>query len=147
MEQQQLECLIELHVDIKRNLQDTFEGLLNKLSVNSRYKDGSGKSMDMKIEAWPGGRWYRDLGNNTGHCWGFVQTIKPPHVLELNGPLFMSYAATNHIQFKLSEVEGGTRVSMRHHVFGIIPEEVRLGMPQGWGGDLQELKQELEGAA
>ena len=41
----------------------------------------------MKIEPWPGGRWYRDLGNNAGHLWGHVQVIKPPTLLEICGPL------------------------------------------------------------
>jgi len=31
------------------------------------------KPMPMKLEAWPGGRWYRDLGDNNGHFWGVVQ--------------------------------------------------------------------------
>jgi uncharacterized protein YndB with AHSA1/START domain len=37
---------------------------------------------NLKLEAWPGGRWYRDLGNKTGHLWGHVQVIKPPKLLE-----------------------------------------------------------------
>ena len=36
----------------------------------------------MKIEAWPGGRWYRDLGDDNGHFWGNVQAIKQPTLLE-----------------------------------------------------------------
>ena len=47
--------------------------------------------MPMKIEPWPGGRWYRDLGNDNGHFWGHVQAIKQPTLLEIYGPLFMSY--------------------------------------------------------
>ena len=55
------------------------------------------KPMPMKLEAWPGGRWFRDLGNNTGHFWGVVQAIKPPSLLEICGPLFMSTpAVSNH---------------------------------------------------
>jgi hypothetical protein len=51
------------------------------------------RPMPMKLEAWPGGRWFRDLGNNTGHFWGVVQAIKPPSLLEISGPLFMSTPA------------------------------------------------------
>src|SRR6202040_911749 len=47
------------------------------------------KPMPMKLEAWPGGRWYRDLGDNNGHFWGVVQAIKRPTLLEITGPLFM----------------------------------------------------------
>ncbi|HEX3702577.1 MAG TPA: hypothetical protein VHU82_04550 [Vicinamibacterales bacterium] len=35
------------------------------------------------LEAWPGGRWFRDLGDNTGHLWGHVQAIKPPTLPEI----------------------------------------------------------------
>ena len=44
----------------------------------------------MKLEPWPGGRWFRDLGNDNGHFWGLVQAIKRPTLLEITGPLFMS---------------------------------------------------------
>jgi hypothetical protein len=50
------------------------------------------------IEPWPGGRWYRDLGNETGHLSGHAQVIKPPTLLEFNGPMFMSFPAVNHVQ-------------------------------------------------
>src|SRR6201982_2707217 len=58
--------------------------------------------MALKLEPRVGGRWYRDLGNNTGPLWGHVQVIKPPKLLELVGPMFMSYAATNHVQYRLT---------------------------------------------
>ena len=54
---------------------------------------GPMEQLKMKLEAWPGGRWFRDLGNNTGHLWGHVQVIKPPKLLELVGPTMMSYPA------------------------------------------------------
>ena len=52
----------------------------------------------------PGGRWYRDLGGDNGHLWGFVQSIKRPVLLEIWGPLFMSTAATSNMQYRLTEV-------------------------------------------
>src|SRR5471030_2511657 len=65
-------------------------------------------SMNIKIEPFPGGRWFRDLGNNTGHLWGHVQVIKPPFLLELTGPMMMSYAVASHIQYRLKENAGTT---------------------------------------
>src|SRR5947207_4836418 len=82
--------------------------------------------MNLKLEAWPGGRWYRDLGNNTGHLWGHVQVIKPPNLLELYGPTMMSYAAISHVQYRLTEQGKGTRLSLTHRAMGEIdpkPEE------------------------
>lgn len=55
------------------------------------------QQLNLKLEPWPGGRWYRDLGNNAGHLWGHVQVIKPPKLLEIAGPLMMSYPAISHI--------------------------------------------------
>ena len=77
--------------------------------------------MSLTLEAWPGGRWFRDLGNNTGHLWGHVQVIKPPKLLEIVGPMFMSYAVASHIQYRLSEEAGGTKLELTHQAIGLIP--------------------------
>src|SRR5829696_5779968 len=76
-----------------------------------------------EIEPWPGGRWYRDLGNNAGHLWGHVQVIKPPTLLELCGPMPMSYPATNHLQYRLTSEGGQTRLHFTHKAMGLIPPE------------------------
>src|ERR1700730_940296 len=62
----------EIHV--KASLETTFEALLDQLGPANALPDGT--PMPMKIEAWPGGRWYRDLGEGNGHFWGHVQAIK-----------------------------------------------------------------------
>ena len=64
------------------------------------------------LEPRPGGRWYRDLGGDNGHLWGFVQSIKRPSLLEIWGPLFVSTGATSHPIFRLSE--SGRRYA--HHI-------------------------------
>ena len=64
--------------------------------------------MPFKLEAWPGGRWFRDLGDNNGHCWATVQAIKRPTLLEFSGPLFMSQPVANNVQYRLSEENGET---------------------------------------
>jgi uncharacterized protein YndB with AHSA1/START domain len=70
---------------IAASIEIVFETLLEQLGPNSETPDGT--SMSMKIEPWPGGRWYRDLGKNAGHFWGHVQAIKPPALLEICEPL------------------------------------------------------------
>src|SRR5215813_9071652 len=94
---------IEKEIFIAAPIDLAFEAILEELGPASEKLGGI--PMPMIIEAWPGGRWFRDLGNNAGHLWGHVQVIKPPTLLELCGPMFMSYAATNHIQYRL-EAEG-----------------------------------------
>src|SRR5215471_6186375 len=55
----------EIHV--KASLQATFEALLEQLGPGM--EGAERKPMPMTIEAWPGGRWYRDLGDGNGHLW------------------------------------------------------------------------------
>jgi uncharacterized protein YndB with AHSA1/START domain len=89
------------------------------------------KLMPMVLEAWPGGRWYRDLGNNSGHFWGTVQAIKAPTLLEIWGPLFMSNPAVSNLQYRLTEDNGATRLRFVHRAMGWIGESER-GVDEGW---------------
>jgi Activator of Hsp90 ATPase homolog 1-like protein len=118
----------EIHV--KAPLEVTFDSLIEQLGSMMTQSDD--KPMSMKIEAWPGGRWYRDLGDNNGHFWAQVQAIKRPTLLELWGPLMMSFAAVSNVQYRLSEVEGGTLITFHHMAVGLIPEENRKGFAKGW---------------
>ncbi|HKS76600.1 MAG TPA: SRPBCC domain-containing protein [Terriglobales bacterium] len=118
----------ELHV--RASLEDTFESLLEQLGPGADTPEG--KAMPMKLEPWPGGRWYRDLGENNGHLWGHVQAIKRPTLLEIAGPLFMSYAVVNNVQYRLSQVEGGTLIVFHHFAVGAIPDDFRKNIGSGW---------------
>jgi uncharacterized protein YndB with AHSA1/START domain len=94
---------------------------------------GPAKELNMKIEPWVGGRWFRDLGNNTGHLWGHVQVIKPPKLLELTGPMMMSYPAISHIQYRLTEEARGTLLKFTHQAMGLIPPGLEQDVRKGWG--------------
>src|SRR4051812_40931521 len=91
---------VDLDVEIAAPAERVFDTLLDELGPS--FKTPQNESMKMKLEARPGGRWFRDLGGDEGHFWGHVQVIKRPTVLELSGPLFMSYAALSHLQFRLA---------------------------------------------
>ncbi len=120
-----------------------FEAVLEELGPGSTMPDG--KAFPMKIEPWPGGRWYRDLGETGGHAyghlWGHVQVIKAPALLELVGPMPMSYPAINHLQYRLKAEGHGTRLSLIHRAIGLIPQEHRDGMPEGWEQGLKRIKE------
>jgi hypothetical protein len=73
-------------IEIGAPLETAFEALLEQLGPQSEMPDG--KPFPLVLEPWPGGRFYRDLGNNAGHLWGHVQVIKPPTLLEICGPMF-----------------------------------------------------------
>ena len=112
-------------------LDATFETLLEEMGPHNT--GIGGVPMPMIIEARPGGRWYRDLGDDNGHFWGHVQAIKRPTLLEITGPLFMSMPVVSNLQYRLKEVDGGTLISFRHSALGFIPDDFRQGMMRGWG--------------
>jgi uncharacterized protein YndB with AHSA1/START domain len=117
-------------IEIAAPLEVTFEALLEHLGPASEFPGG--KPFPMAIEPWPGGRWYRDLGQNAGHLWAHVQVIKPPTLLELCGPMFMSYPAVNHVQYRLTAEGDRTRLKLTHRGFGQITEEVLANVGGGW---------------
>ncbi len=117
-------------VDIDADIAVVFQSVLRQLGES--FTNPQGESMQMKMEPWPGGRWFRDRGNGIGHFWGHVQVIKPPVLLELSGPFFMSYPAVNHIEVKLEERPGGTHVDFRHRAIGLIDPAHRSGVTTGW---------------
>lgn len=129
-------------VQIAAPLEITFESVLAELGPEGQMPGG--KPFPRVIEPWPGGRWYRDLGNGAGHLWGHVQVIKPPALLELCGPMFMSYPATNHIQYRLTPDGPGTRLQLTHRAFGHIPKEVREGAQEGWNHGLKRIREIAE---
>jgi len=127
------EEMIEASVDL------VFQSVLDELGPQSQMPDG--KPMPLKLEAWPGGRWFRDLGNNSGHFWGHVQVIKPPSLIEIYGPMFMSYPAANHVQYRLAAEGKGTKLTLSHRSFGLIPKEQMDSMNMGWGYKLKRVRE------
>jgi uncharacterized protein YndB with AHSA1/START domain len=114
--------------EIAAPLEIVFETILEQMGpLNSTPE----KPMPMVLEAWPGGRWYRDLGNNTGHFWGTVQAIKTPSLLEIWGPLFLSTPAVSNLQYRLVEENGATRMRFVHRAMGWMGEQERA-VEAGW---------------
>ena len=128
---------------VKATLETTFKSLLTQLGPMNQTTDG--KPLTMILEAKPGGRWYRDLGGDNGHLWGFVQSIKRPSLLEIWGPLFISTGATSNVMYRLAEVNGGTEITFTHKVIGLVPEEFHQRMPLGWEATHARVKQQAEG--
>src|SRR5262245_23701598 len=142
-ERQSVESLyIRKEIEIAAPIELAFEALLEELGPESQMPDG--KPFPMKIEPWPGGRWFRDLGNNSGHLWGLVQVIKPPTLLEVCGPLPMSYPAINHLQYRLKAEGAGTRLTLHHRAMGLILPDHRDGMPEGWEHNLERVRELAE---
>jgi len=127
---------------VKASLEATFKSLLTHLGPLNENPEG--KPLSMILEAKPGGRWYRDLGGDNGHLWGFVQSIKRPSLLEIWGPLFISTGATSNLMYRLAEANGGTEITFTHKLVGPVHDEFRQRMPQGWEHIHARVKQQAE---
>jgi hypothetical protein len=137
-----LTMTINQEIHVKAPLDTTFTALLEQLGPGNQTPDG--KSLNMKIEAWPGGRWYRDLGDGNGHFWAHVKAIMRPTLLEFAGPLFASFPFVSNVQYRLSEVEGGTLITFRHSALGVVPDEQRAGMDKGWTSMHERVRRQAE---
>lgn len=133
---------VEQHIDIKATPEKAFAATLHRLGKGNVRENG--EPLNLELEAKPGGRWYRDRGNGIGHLWAFVQVIKPPTLLELSGPMFMSYPAVNHVEVKVEAVAGGSRVTLRHRAIGMIDPEHRKNVANGWKFMLSGIAKECE---
>jgi uncharacterized protein YndB with AHSA1/START domain len=133
---------IRQEIEIAAPIELAFEALLDQLGPESQMPDG--KPFPFKLEPWPGGRWYRDLGGNSGHFWGNVQVIKPPTLLEICGPMPMSYPAINHVQYRLTADGKNTRLAFHHRAMGLLLSEHCDGMPQGWKHWLERIRERAE---
>jgi hypothetical protein len=132
---------VKQEIRVRAKIETTFAALLEQIGPENESPEAK---MPMKIEPWPGGRWFRDLGDNNGHLWGHVQAIKRPALLEITGPLFMSYAVVSNLQYRLSEENGETVIRFHHKAFGAIQEEHRRGVSKGWTHINQRIKERAE---
>lgn len=142
---EELTLSITQEILVKAPIEVTFAALLEQMGPSMETPEGA--TMSAKLEPWPGGRWYRDLGNNNGHFWAHVQAIKRPTLLEFCGPLFMSYPVSNNMQYRLSEAPGGTRIQFHHKAFGFIDPQHREGVNKGWTHMIESARKRAEAAA
>jgi len=137
-----LSLKVTQEIRVRASLETTFAALLEELGPATQMPDGT--PMHMKIEPWLGGRWFRDLGGNNGHYWGTVQAIKQPTLLEISGPLFMSYPVVNNVQYRLSQEGDETVIKFCHAGFGLISEDHRKGVTTGWNSIHEKVRTRAE---
>lgn len=133
---------VDQTVEIKAAPGAVFEGLIARIC--ELHGEEGNPPVKFKLERWPGGRWFRDLDSGNGHLWGFVQAIKPPTLLEIYGPMFMSHPVSGHLMVRLTQIPGGTKLVFQNQVFGPIPADVREGLAEGWQDMLTRLKRDVE---
>ena len=140
---EQLSLNVTEEFRVRASLEATFDALLQQMGPAN--ENAEGVPLPMVLEARPGGRWFRDLGNDDGHFWGHVQAIKRPTLLEITGPLFMSHPVVSNVQYRLTQVEGGTLIAFRHAALGFVPDDYRTGLSRGWKALFERVRQQAEG--
>jgi len=117
---------------VTRDIDIVFETVLEQMGPFMQCPGGP--PLTMTLEAWPGGRWFRELGNKTGQLWGHVQSISPPSRLELQGPMFIAAPVLCHILYQLNSEGGQTHIAFSHRIVGLIPPDLLDGIEinQGW---------------
>ena len=133
-----LEFRIEMEREIAAPIQTVFESLLVQLGPEACTPDGT--KLNMTLEPYPGGRWYRDLGDDQGHLWGHVQSIKKHTLLEITGPLFMSRACANNVIYRLAEADGKTTLRMVHSGLGVVTSDHLAAMEEGWKDQIDRVE-------
>jgi hypothetical protein len=136
---------IKQEIHVRSSLDATFAALLEEMGRSNRNPDG--QPLPLVIEPWPGGRWFRDLGDQNGHFWGHVQAIRRPTLLEITGPLMVSAPVLSNIQYRLKQVDGGVLITFRHSMFGQLPDDHRQGFSLGWTDTHERVKKAAEAAA
>lgn len=136
---------VRMDVELKARRDRVFHALIHDFAA--WFNVGGGADMRMTLEPHVGGRMWRDLGDAGGHLWGTVQVIKPPTLLEIAGPLFVSLPSLSHLTFRLHDVnETTTKLEFRHLAIGMFPEgEMYDQVHTGWHNTLaKEFKAHVE---
>jgi uncharacterized protein YndB with AHSA1/START domain len=129
---------IEQEMVIAAPMATVYESMIHQLTEGLTGENDA--PLHLELERKPGGRWFRNLGEGRGHVWGFVQSIREPDLIELNGPMFMSYPVNNHVIIRFEEAKSGTRLIFRHRAFGLLEKEHREGVVDGWNHMLEKVK-------
>jgi hypothetical protein len=48
------------------------------------------------------------------------------------------------VQYRLSEVDGGTLIAFRHSALGFVSDEHKAGMSKGWGSMHERVRKHAE---
>jgi uncharacterized protein YndB with AHSA1/START domain len=134
---------IRREILIAAPIEIAFESIIDVLGPAGEIPGGT--PFPMKIEAWPGGRWFRDLGDNAGHLWGHVQALKPPTLIEICGPLMMSTACANNLQYRLTADGDKTQLVFHHRCAGMLVSTYHEdGIQSGWEYWLEHMREVAE---
>jgi hypothetical protein len=52
----------------------------------------------------------------------------------------------SNVQYRLSEVDGGTLIAFKHTALGFVSDEHKAGMNEGWASMHERVRKQAEGA-
>jgi hypothetical protein len=121
---------------VNASLEVTFDALLEQIGPRNERADGV--PMPMVIEPWPGGRWYRDLGDGNGHFGLMCRPSSGPRCLSLparSSPRIRLFRTCNTGSVKRTALHGLRFVTARWDSFRTITaaESARAGR-RCWSG-------------
>jgi hypothetical protein len=133
----QFRAVVERSIEIDAPPEVIFDSILEDMAA---IPDIRGASMNLKVETFPGGRWFRDMGNNSGHLWGHVQVIKPPTLLEVYGPLMISSATISHVTWRVAKSGAAHKLTITHKMFGDFDPIAPQNVAGGWQMQIDRIK-------
>jgi len=106
----------EIHV---RASLDRDIAALTRAAGAPQRRDLSAGRADMKLEAWPGGRWFTaSWAAKNGHLWGVVQGHFSGRQAEITGAVFMSLSGVSSVAVPLEPERCGTLLIFHHRALG-----------------------------
>ena len=90
------------------------------------------ESLQMILEQWPGGRWFRDRGNGIGHLWGHVQGDHAARAAGIERLSVHGVPGGESYRSEARAAAGGIHVDFRHRAIGFIDPAHRQGVTTGW---------------
>jgi hypothetical protein len=125
-------------------LDKAFAALLEELGPANRGQNDV--PMPMMLEAWPGGRWFRDLGNGNGTPVGPCTGHQGAGAARDHG------AAVDVLRRRVERAvppqgeNGGTIITLKHSAFGRFPDGYGAPASQGWKNIFARVRQRVESA-
>ena len=122
---------IQREIAIAAPIEIAFEAMLEEMGPGGEMPDG--KPFPMVIEPWPGGRWYRDLGNNPATSGGTSRSSSRRRCSSCAGRCSCPSPPSTTCSTGFTADGEGTRLEFTHRAMGPIPERGPGGRGTGMG--------------
>lgn len=107
---------IELELDLKVNPQQAYAAFadIGNWWQGGEFQVGREKSIDMRLNAIPGGFWMEDWGNGDFHIWATVISVQSGRLLRLAIPSGAQWSAPGNVEVEFIESTDGCQLRLIH---------------------------------